>query len=59
MLGKMYKLPKFIAQSFKVLWTWHFNHAQISMRRLCGIFYHGPDVSRAMVMWPPIQDVTD
>ena len=22
-------------------------------------FYHGPDVSRAMVMWPPIQDVTD
>ena len=22
-------------------------------------FYHGPDVSRVMVMWPPIQGVTD
>ena len=22
-------------------------------------FYHGPDGSRATVMWPPIQDVTD
>ena len=22
-------------------------------------FYHGPDVSRAMVMWPPIRKVSD
>ena len=26
---------------------------------LSRISYHGPDVSRAMVMWPPIRDVTE